>query len=283
MNNNLKKIALAGCVALGLSASGAALATGSHDCGNGGTSNPDCYSWKFNGSAVDNTKSVDASAQAWSNSGTGSALQTAYLGTYSVGLGVTNSGESGSSPNHATDNSGYVDSVLFSFSEAVNLDSMQVGWVGNNANNSYYDDSDFTVMAYMGTGSPVMAGETYSDLLSNGWKLVGAGTPGYGNGSGDAGHYDGGKSEGTRNFANDIFSSYWLIGALNAQLGANGSNSGNDYFKILALAGCDCTKTPDAVGCRESEVPEPGTLLLLGAGLFGLSRFSARHPLRFAA
>jgi len=303
MNNNLKKIAFAGWVALGLSASSAALATVSHDCGNGGTSNPDCYAWKFNGTSnvygtpekelwtsatKDSTPSaIDATATAWSNTGSAGALQSAYIGGYgSYGMGVTNSsGVDVNSPQHAVDNNGSVDSILFRFDEAVNLDSMQVGWVGNNVNNSYYDDSDFTVMAYVGTGLPVMAGETYADLLANGWKLVGAGTPGYGNGSGDAGHYDGGKSEGTRNFDNDIFSSYWLIGALNAQLGAKDSKDGNDYFKILALAGCDCTKTPEAVGCRETkdEVPEPGILLLLGAGLFGLSRFNARRPLRFAA
>ena len=293
MNKNLKNIAVAGCLMAGMVMSGSVLATRSHshDCGDGGGSNPDCYAWKFNGTSdnpstwktkelwtsatKDSTPSaIDATATAWSNSGGANALQSAYIGGYgSYGMGVTNTGEvGGGSPNHAVDNSGYVDSVLFSFEEAVNIDSMQVGWVSG--------DSDFTVMAYTGSDSPALAGKTYSQLLSSGWALVGAGSNNYGEDD-DAGHYSGGNDSGTRNFANDLFSSYWLIGALNANLGANDDKVGNDYFKILALAGCDCTTNPGAEGCRvtTNETPEPGTLLLVGAGLFGLTRIT-RRPAR---
>ncbi|MCB1940073.1 MAG: hypothetical protein KDE64_12865, partial [Rhodocyclaceae bacterium] len=72
---------------------------------------------------------VQVQATAWANTGGSSntVLEDAYLAQYSTGLGVHNrdagngdSGE-GSSPEHAMDNDQRYDSVLLSFSQAVNL------------------------------------------------------------------------------------------------------------------------------------------------------------------
>lgn len=207
--------------------------------------------------------SVAASAYfATSNSAT---ISGASLQNYSGDLGVLSGSETrGSSPNHAMDNQGRIETIMLAFSDGVsgitdadkvNLSQVSFGYASG--------DSDFSVYAYTGSSaSPTPAGLTYSTLNpSNGWTLIG--------------HYNGGASANTYSIANSVYSSHWLIGAYNGLTGTGSGNTtaGYDYFKLKSLTG----------STRTGQTPEPGTLLLMGAGLFGLSRFNARRSLRFAA
>lgn len=79
-------------------------------------------------------------------------------------------------------------------------------------------------------------------------------------------------------FANTIFSSYWLIGAYNGA----GADSKSDYFKLKTVSGLTCADNPGGQGCGggSSQVPEPGTLLLVSMGLLGLTRMTRRRESR---
>lgn len=243
--------------------------------------------WTFNNTDTNTQGNVTATAKDYANSGTGGTITSTdvtlgYNGA--SGLGVF-SGTDNGSPTHAVDNNQYIDSILFTFSDGdatlnetndkVNLTSAYFGYVSG--------DSDYSVFAYTGTGSsaPSFSGVTYGNLTSNGWTLVG--------------HYDGGASEGSRSFTSGMFpgagngsgsagiySSYWLIGAYTL------TTAGNDYFKLASVSGTTCKAnptvpgcatvcTPGTPGCGGGGVPEPGTLLLMSAGLIGLGRFNKRR------
>lgn len=294
MSKNIwQKPAALGVLTMGLTMmAGAAHATYNHDCSNGGSSNPDCYTWTFDsqqdvyngvkGTPVGNP-AVTATVKGWSNTVDPSnvLLENAYIGSYGGGMGVTNTDETNTQPNHAVDNSGRTDSIAFSFSEAVNLTSFNAGYV--------YTDSDFTVLAYVGDDGALNnnnpANQTYADLLLHGWKLIG--------------NYTAGSSTGAHNFAtlndgvnngatNNIFSSLWMIGAYNTFVGGDPTKAGNDYFKLLSIAGCDCSTAPPGTpgcggGCIPGTpgcgggVPEPGTLLLMAIGLLGLTYYNKQR------
>jgi len=219
------------------------------------------------GAAIDTVGSVTATATAWANTADGSTgsntvLASAYLTAWTGGLGVKhNDSEYTGSPQHAMDNDGRKESILFSFAgDKVNLTSSDFGWIAN--------DSDFSVYAYTGAGVGSVSGLTYGNLTSNSWTLVG--------------HYNeasqSNNSGDTKSFANTIFSSYWLIGAYNGA----GADIKSDYFKLKTVSGLTCADNPGGQGCGggSSQVPEPGTLLLVSMGLLGLTRVSRRREAR---
>ena len=194
--------------------------------------------WTFNGTDNNTQGLVKATATGWANTvgSTNTALESAYL-TFngSSGLGIQNkdsgNGDTneGTDPEHAIDNDQRNDSILFSFTgDKVNLSATSFGWVSGTTG---YGDSDYSVYAYTGTTPMNLSGVTYTDaaMAAAGWALVG--------------HYQGGSSTGTKTISSTIYSSYWLIGALNST-----SDGKKDAFKLYSVTGGTCAANPGGNG-----------------------------------
>ncbi|BDT66749.1 hypothetical protein os1_09130 [Comamonadaceae bacterium OS-1] len=229
---------------------------------------------------------ITAVATAMSNNGAGSAFANATATPYgaSYGLGVTASGESTASPDHSTDNVGSTDAILLTFSSSVVLTGITSGWTWKddtlsqdtangetlaqfNARKALQtaSDSDVSVLRYIGAVSTAAAvtastiGKTVQQMTAagGGWALVSQ----LANVVSDVSTSTGNTTQG---------SSWWLVSAYNSgyasvagstySSAANLLNDGNDYFKLLAVAG---------VATPTGRVPEPGSLALVGAGLLG--------------
>jgi hypothetical protein len=190
----------------------------------------------------------NAGVTAWSTTGAGSTFEGATLGSYSGGFGVTNTAEDGSTPEHSMDNFKNTDLLEFNFAQAIDLDSVTIGWS--------YSDSDISILAYTGaaTGTtPDLGTKSIAQLLTSGWSFVGQ----YSN-----------LAVGTATSVNplNVSSKYWLVSSYNAgyaPAGTTALTASDDYVKILQLSGTVTVPPP-------SKVPEPGSLALFAAAALGL-------------
>lgn len=208
---------------------------------------------------------VKVSAWASTTSSVSSDVRQAYLeSSGSQSLRVRSQGETTDSPDHALDNNGTFEALLFDFGSGfkADLDTVKLSWSDN--------DSDLTIFAYTAGAGAYTAeaqfgtGVAFPELLgTGGWALVGN----YSNMASSS--YSSKEVNGT-----NIQSRYWLIGARGLADGVVGTNDGRwggtgakfDYVKLAAL-GATVSKTPppEVVG-----VPEPESIALMGAALAGM-------------
>ena len=167
--------------------------------------------------------------------------------------------ESGT-PAHSIDSYGDdFDMVLLSFDEAVNLAGFTLGWAQENYVNDTNEGSshaDVSVLAYSGNDAPALKNNTWADLAGLGWTTEA-------------------EVSNADDFAyqaidSSAASKYWLIGAYNPIFGSMGWSSGNDGFKLAGVT----TNSPQV---PVTSVPEPGTVLMFAAGLFGIALRSRKR------
>jgi hypothetical protein len=144
--------------------------------------------------------------------------------------------------------------VAFDFGTSIaSLSTAKVGWISGVTD---HNDSDISVFAWTGTTSAqpasiadAIGGKTVAGLaaLNSGWTLVGS-------------YSDLVLNAPKTINAGGVSSSWWLVSAYSKAYGGNWSNT-NDYFKLSGLTGSTTT----------TQVPEPGSIALLGVGLVGIA------------
>ncbi|MEP7363662.1 MAG: PEP-CTERM sorting domain-containing protein [Acidobacteriota bacterium] len=141
-------------------------------------------------------------ATAWYAPDAAGALTAAKLSRYSGGLGVCSETDRCSSPNHAVDNNGGKDFVLFTFSGYADPYKMTIGWSQTDADVQYWVGS---------LSNPSLQGLLIGNLASQGFT-----------------NFDVNEGSGNRTFD--------LLGGAGFSLLVSGQlDESNDYFKIQKL------------------------------------------------
>ncbi|CAG0123806.1 partial Serine-aspartate repeat-containing protein D, partial [Rhodocyclaceae bacterium] len=181
-----------------------------------------CFDYNFAGNTSSdgsdgNTRSytvngVTVNASAWSRA-SGTTWGKAWLGSYSGGLGVTDSSESGAGNTHTIDNYGRQNFVVFQFSQNVVVDKAYLGYV--------YNDSDMQV--WIGSSAMPITTMSNSVLTSMGFTEFNSG---------------GSSTRWADLNAGEVQGNVLIVAAKPGDT--------NDYFKLEKLSVCTTTGEPPA-------------------------------------
>ena len=207
---------------------------------------------------------VKVRVTAWSTSGVMNSSNVTKGGVhvYSNGLGVTSSGEGSSSPQHAVDNAGNKDFLIFQFDQPVELESAK--FTTYNAG-STRTDGDATIAYGSTTGNwmvdPLAANSNYGQLAALFGNSFAASNV----------NSTSGQTATTRLLnAGNNSGNLWLIGSSfnnpNENCRRDRSTVCFDGFKLSQLS-------------VQSAVPEPSTWMMMLIG-FGFVGFSMRRRSR---
>ncbi len=207
---------------------------------------PVSYTWTMSGShgpleygnELEFSSSGDPSrtlkVRSYSSTSSGAALMDAYTDLFSGGIGVKNQSESGSSPNHAIDNSGWHnDLVLFEFdSDDYTALSFRIGWRTS--------DSDIRIWLGGSGANLDLAGASVSDFAGLGfiqlsvfWYVA---------------------VDTAIDIDTDVAGRYMIV--------TGGNETYKDYFKFNQIVA--------GVAHEDHAVPERATLAVFGIGLAGI-------------
>nr|WP_136250098.1 exosortase-dependent surface protein XDP1 [Ningiella ruwaisensis] len=190
-------------------------------------------------------------------------IQRTQLTSYgNNGLGNINKDEGDDTPNHSVDNNMQdYDMILLSFSEAVNISSINTGWNysytnldNSGATSRNRNNAGASAMAYTGSGTlssnPFSSTDTWASILHDGWSNIGSDF----RTNGSNGHIP--ITNGS-----SIFSRYWLIGAAHAVE----RNAGHitDHIKIAGVSFAKRT-----TGQNNVSAPIGMVALMFGAALW---------------
>jgi hypothetical protein len=187
-----------------------------------------------------------------------------------------NSGNCGYS--HSADNLGNCDYqdydfFLLSFSESVSLTKATYSWVYNTSSNNQVSvvALNSAGLATDTNGNGNLQDNNWSDIATNqtlasDWAQVEY------DGAQNHNYYTdfGGTSVGQASNVDEIYSNFWLIGALNTVFGGNIGMESDDGMKLAGVS--FKTKPDDTIS-----VPEPSTFVLLVLALMGLQLSNRRQ------